>query len=176
MKRGFTLIEIIVVVIILAIAAAIAVPYVGNMGSYKSTAAARIVMSDLFYAQNYAITAQKTVYVTFTVAEGSANSYKVTDKADGTGTGVQLPGEGNNWTVTFGPTASGPLNATKLSAVKVNGAAATVFGFDSLGQLCDSTGSATTITAAATVQVTDSAGKNTVTLTIQPYTGEISVQ
>ncbi len=48
---GFTLIELVIVVLVLAIAAALAVPMIGNTAPTKLKAAASILAADLAYAQ-----------------------------------------------------------------------------------------------------------------------------
>ena len=66
---GFTLVEIIVVVLILALAAGLAIPYAVGASSFQAVSGARIVASDLQYAQNTAITDQSSVTVTFQLSQ-----------------------------------------------------------------------------------------------------------
>ena len=64
-RNGFTLVEILVTVMVLAIAAAMVAPYMSGSGDFQAASAARILASDLQYAQNTAITSQDPVTVTF---------------------------------------------------------------------------------------------------------------
>src|SRR5205823_6404761 len=84
-RRGFTLVEILVVVIILGIAGAIIVPSIGSRDDLKAAAAARVIMADLIYTQNLAIINQGNRFVAFDTA---AQTYSVTDSA---GVVVQHP-------------------------------------------------------------------------------------
>lgn len=83
-RQGFTLVEVLVVVTIIAIAGAIVVPSMTNTGSLNVQAGARIIIADLLYAQNEAITRQKSRKVVFDVAN---NSYRLAT-SDGTTLGV----------------------------------------------------------------------------------------
>ncbi len=65
---GFTLAELIVVVVILSISAAMVIPYATNTSSFQAVSAARVLSSDLEYAQNVAIVTQTPVEVVFDVA------------------------------------------------------------------------------------------------------------
>ncbi len=69
--QGFTMAEIIVIIVILAICAAVIIPRVAGASDMKAMAAARLVASDLQYAQNEAVTSQNSVTVTFTPAGDS---------------------------------------------------------------------------------------------------------
>src|SRR5688572_19841937 len=88
MRRGFTLVEILMVVVILGIASAVIVPQIGTRSDLKARAAARIVVADLIYAQNMAIASQKWHYVKF---DTTNNRYSVLDSMpiDPDGTGPQ---------------------------------------------------------------------------------------
>src|SRR5437764_11847528 len=79
-ERGFTLVEILMVVTILAIASAIIVPQIGTRDDLKQAAGARVVMADLIWAQNRAISTQQKQYIIF-----SGQSYTLWYK-DSTGT------------------------------------------------------------------------------------------
>ncbi len=74
-RPGFTLVEILVVVVILGIAAAMVVPHMSALGDMQASSAARVVLTDLQYAQNESVVTQRPVTVTFdTDAHGYALS------------------------------------------------------------------------------------------------------
>jgi Tfp pilus assembly protein FimT len=75
-----TLVELLVVVIILMICAAVVVPHAIRGADMQATSAARMLATDLQYAQDYAITTQDPVTVTFNV---SADTYTLSN-ASGT--------------------------------------------------------------------------------------------
>lgn len=77
-SRAFTLVEILMVVIIMAIAAAIVIPYSSASGT-AALAAARMITSDLQYAQNVAITTQKPVTATFST---TTSEYSLTSQSE----------------------------------------------------------------------------------------------
>jgi len=64
-KRAFTLVEILMVVVILAITSAIIIPQISSRDDLKVASAARVVMADLIWAQNRAISTQQKQYVFF---------------------------------------------------------------------------------------------------------------
>ncbi len=75
--RGFTLMEVIIVVILIGIASAIAVPMVSNVGSMQVRAAANRVAADLEYAKSMAISRGQHYSVVFSA---TAASYEIVDK------------------------------------------------------------------------------------------------
>ena len=83
-SKAFTLVEVLVVVAIIAIAGAVVVPSMTNTGSLNVQAGARIIIADLLYAQNEAITQQKSRKVVFDITN---NNYRLAT-ADGTTLGV----------------------------------------------------------------------------------------
>lgn len=75
-RRGFTLIEVLVVVLILGIVAALVSPLASDGGQTALLSGARLLAADLQYAQNVAITTRKPVTVTF---DAPANTYTLSD-------------------------------------------------------------------------------------------------
>jgi prepilin-type N-terminal cleavage/methylation domain-containing protein len=75
---GFTLIEILVVLVILGIASAVIVPQIGRRDDLTASAATRMVMADLIYAQNKAIAMQSRHGVVFDTATKSYQLYQFT--------------------------------------------------------------------------------------------------
>jgi len=69
-------VEILVVVIIMGIAAGVVIPMAVDSGDLQAAGAARMLASDLQYAQNVAITTQTPVTVTFAV---SGDSYTLSN-------------------------------------------------------------------------------------------------
>lgn len=190
-SRGFTLIEIMVVVTILAIVSLIAIPMMSS-DSLSVPSAARMVMSDILLAQNNAVTLQKKTFVCFmaddqspqktayTIAYFSGNQVPAPSFADvkaGTyaaGTLLKQPTTQSRFLVQFGSKASGPLARTKISSIKLGSVTKTApfeFGFDSLGQPIDKNGA--TIMDTIMITISNNASTQTETLTISPITGEI---
>jgi type II secretion system protein H len=75
-RRGFTLVELLVVVVIIAIAAAIVMPRVGNTGDVQAMAAMQETVANLQYAQNEAIVMQSPITVAF---DANNDSYLLRD-------------------------------------------------------------------------------------------------
>ena len=189
MRRGFTLIEILCVVTILGIAATAAIPMVNNgYADVKLTAAGRSVMADLFYAQNYAITTQKEVYIVFVPATTTTGGkYTLETRAGTVVTTLIRPG-GSNFVVNLGM-GSGAAGGSSLGDAKlykagenngkgpvsVGGAASLTIGFDTLGQPFNGT-IATLSSGPTLLPLLSPDGKITMTLSIEPFTGEITVQ
>src|ERR1041384_5959019 len=75
--KGFTLIEILVVVIILGIAGAIVIPQRSKRDDLRAGGGAGgVIMADLIYAQNLSITKQSNTYVSFST---TSQTYSVCD-------------------------------------------------------------------------------------------------
>lgn len=73
-KTGYTLIEVLVTVTIMGLAAAVIVPNMLQGGTLGVQAGARIIISDLLFAQNEAMAQQSTRRIVF---DADNNSYRV---------------------------------------------------------------------------------------------------
>lgn len=72
--RGYTLLEVLVVVTVLGIAAALLVPAMGQTGVLRVQAAVRTVVADIAFAQSDALAYQRRRALVFDL---DANSYKI---------------------------------------------------------------------------------------------------
>ncbi|MGA2229352.1 MAG: GspH/FimT family pseudopilin [Tepidisphaeraceae bacterium] len=171
-RRGFTLIEIMCVIVIMAIAAAIVFAGLSNQYDLQAESAARQVLADMTFAQNYAIATQQDVYVTF-----SGNTYSLCSALSPVTT-LTNPITQSAYSNTLG---TGALPNTGLGTVNFGGTAVagtTYMYFDELGSpwSCNATGGSPAALPAGggTIQIT--AGQEAVTITIQMDTGDMTVQ
>lgn len=182
MKRGFTLIEILMVVIIIAIAAVVGVVTMsGNSAAVTVPAASRMVMADLSYAQNVASTSQTTVYVVLRKDGSKYTGYDLAYIKNPVATGDWIfTTERGQWITRFGSygngqTAPGPLAITQLKEVTLPGTG--VFGFSSQGQpIMDNGGVITPTATAATFVVANPKDSVSYTISVAPLTGDISMK
>jgi len=162
--RGFTLIEILCVVILMAIIAVVVIPQLNERGDIKAAAAARVVMADIMYAQNRAIAKQAMQYVKFDVV---AHTYEVQEGTPPST--VTNPVTLKTYTQTFNSTA---IPDVTLTSVGFDGK--DTLAFDEIGApyAYDSVASTSAALSVGTIKI--AAGTYTMTLTVQPYTGEIT--
>jgi len=85
--RGFTIIEILIVVVILAIAAMTAIPMISSAGSIQVRSVASMIAADLEYAKSLAITKGQDFSVVF---DTSGDSYEI-KMGDQNGTTILHP-------------------------------------------------------------------------------------
>lgn len=173
--RAFTLVEILVVVTILGIAAAIIVPQMGSRGDLKAAAAARLIMADLIYAQNRAISTQTKHYVTFSTSS-TPQSYRIVTSMTPLVNITHPITKASEYAVTFGTNGTPGLSDISLGTVSFEGK--TTIAFDELGvpyyyDPGSNTTTALSTSGGSTIAVT--CGTFTLTISIEPYTGEIKV-
>ena len=164
-NRGFTLIEILVVVVIIGIASAIILPQLSSRDDLRAASAARSLMADLLYAQNRSIALQKMHYVQFST---TTNTYQVLDQASPANV-ITHPVNQSPYTVTLG---TGSLANVSLVSPTFDGQ--TTVAFDAMG-VPYSWSSATGAVALTTGSVQLKSGTNTLTVQVAPYSGEITV-
>jgi prepilin-type N-terminal cleavage/methylation domain-containing protein len=168
--RAFTLVEILMVVVILGIASAVIVPQIGSRNDLRAAASARLVMSDITYAQNRAISQQRKHYVRFV-----DQTYTVCDSTALTPIEHPLkPAQSNGlYQITFG--AGGTNGLDRCAVGTVNFGSQTIIGFNDLGEPFAFDGLIETpLTSPGTIIV--QSGDVSLTIQIEPFTGEASVQ
>ena len=152
-QHGFTLIELVIIIVLLAIIAAVAIPRMGDVTSMKAAATAEKLKSDIRYAQELAMTQNRSYRVYFNTAPAPAAGYAVVNNADGDG----------NWGEAgeFAPDPAGKgnlsvtLNSGDYAGVTAsNTAGADPIEFNSLGRPA---GGATTVTVSPNGSITISA-------------------
>jgi prepilin-type N-terminal cleavage/methylation domain-containing protein len=168
---AFTLVEILVVVIILGIAGAIIVPNLGTRDDLKASAAARVIMADLIYTQNLAITNQGNRYMAFDIV---GKNYSVTDSSGGV---ISHPVEHVPYIQYFDAASGRNIPNVKLIStnfVGLSGQVQKTIGFDELGTplTYSAAGVAETLTTGSIIV---QAGVFKLKVDIEPYTGQISV-
>lgn len=171
MRRGFTLVEILMVVVILGIAGAIIVPQLGSRDDLKAAAAARMLLADLIYAQNMAITRQTNHYVKF---EGQQYKLLV---APGM-TLIRHPVNKNDYLARFGTGGTQGLRDVSLVSAsfvgQVSPTAYATIGFDPLGTpvVYPDADPADTMSSGSIVL---QSGQYKLRIDVEPFTGETKV-
>jgi len=170
--RAFTLIEILTMVVVIGIAAALVVPHLGTRSDQYVAAAARIVMADLIYAQNQAITTQTPTYVQFNTNTGTYSLLSGPPVAPIPY--MTNPITLNNYTQTFGSQGSNGLTHTSLTSASFDGQ--TVLAFDELGTPLTYNSGTNTTTTMVNGSIVLTSGSFSLTISIEAYTGALSAQ
>ncbi|MEM7577648.1 MAG: prepilin-type N-terminal cleavage/methylation domain-containing protein [Planctomycetota bacterium] len=164
-SRGYTLVEVLVVVVILGIASAVVVPQLMAAGTLGIQAAARLVVADILFAQNEAIAAQENREVLF---DPAGNAYRLQRFNADTGLDEVLTqgwknGQVNNYAVDF--EADERFDGITIESVQVGGSDATRLEFDDLGSplLSDE------------MQIVLGFRDQRLTVNVQPFTGRVTV-
>jgi MSHA pilin protein MshC len=160
--KGFTLIELVMILVLIGIIAVFAAPKLGNIATTNAGAFADKLRADIRYAQNMAMSTNRRYRVYFNTAPSPNPGYTVVNDANGNGTWGEA-GE-----VVMDPAGSGDLNIA-LNAGQYAGITFSAVGFsgnyvefNALGVPYDSGGALT-----LSKNVTISPGGAIVTVTAQ---------
>jgi prepilin-type N-terminal cleavage/methylation domain-containing protein len=128
-QRGFTLIELVMVLVLIAILAAFVAPKLGDVTTTKAGAFHDKLRADVRYAQNLAMTQNQRYRVYYNLAPAPNPGYAVVNDANGNGTWGEAgefaldPAGGGNLSVTLNvgqyagvtiPTAGGFIEFNSL--------------------------------------------------------------
>ncbi len=167
--RGFTLVEILCVVVILGIAAGIIIPQLGMRHDLKAAAAARMLISDLMYAQNLAISKQRKHYIQFVDQQYTLMSR---DSDSDPLSAISHPVTKNTYTVGMGSATPG-LDGVSLAGWEFGGPS--IIGFDDLGSPFAYDGT-DVLPLNDPAKITIQSGDVSLVVSIEPYTGEASAE
>ncbi|HSV12720.1 MAG TPA: prepilin-type N-terminal cleavage/methylation domain-containing protein [Tepidisphaeraceae bacterium] len=175
-RRGFTFIEVLAVIVILAGMWVLVLPAMGTRDDLRLGSAARVVIADLLYAQNRAISTQTTQYVNFTAASGGANGGYAIYDAQPFGAPITNPVWQQPYNVTFGAGNAAQFGTIIVTGVSLGGNPQpnTVLAFNELGQPMACTPTAAPMALTATGTITLQSGDQTMVLSIEPDTGNIT--
>ncbi len=165
--RAFTLVEMLTVVVIMGIVALIAIPLFESTDAARVSSAAKLIVSDLQYAQMYSIShGDNPMGIKF---DTSTDSYSLVQRSGSPPfqcASVSIatnPVGGGTYVTTFGTGRAGELAGVSIDSLSLDGDECLVFG--SMGQLDQST--------AATLDVTF--GGRSLTISVDPISGEATV-
>ncbi len=152
-QRGFALIELMATMVVIGLIALLVVPHMARSDGFQVQGAARMVASDLVYAQSQAVAHQQVCRVVFDVQN---NTYRL---EDGSGQALSAAWLGGAYVVGFGDGSEFPH--TQLHAADFGGSATVSF---------DETGAPS---AGGTVEV--QAGGQRYQITLTAFTGRTQV-
>jgi len=164
--KGFTLIELVIIIILIGIIAVVVAPKLGDVTTTKASSFRDKLKADIRYAQNLAMSQNRRYRVYFNTAPAPNPGYAVVNDANGNGTWGEAgeiamdPAGGGNLSVT--------LNAGQYAGISITavGFAGNYVEFDSLGRPYDSGG-----LLAVSQSVTVTGGSS---VTVSPQTGAVN--
>jgi type IV fimbrial biogenesis protein FimT len=163
-NRGFTLVELLIVVAIISIAALTAIPMMSSAASMQIRSAANMLAADLEYAKSLAISRAQNFSVVF---DAASDTYRIEDQY-----GNVLPHpvkKGFDYIIDF--QNDGRLD--KVDIISVDFDSTSQVKFDYLGSPYNGSNSNNALNSGV---VNLQAGGITTTVTVEPVTGFVSIQ
>ena len=167
-RRGFTLVEIIIVVVILGIAALMAVPMVSSAADMQVRSAANRIAADLDYAKGMAITHQQSYSVVFSP---SSESYEIRVEPAGSGDVIDHPVNPGSFSVDFSTDRN--LSSVDLVDADFDSDISNAITFDYLGSPYSGLDTSTPLNVG---QIELNADNFTLYVNIEPVTGYITIE
>lgn len=159
-RRGFTLVEIMTVVIVMAIAAALAVPMLGNTSVTKLQGAASALVADLSYAQIESLAHSEDKRVV--VFDNPNDTYHIALSSD-TATPINNPTNKEPYLIDYGTGPAASLTGVTISSYDLDGD--DLLGFGIYGGLDQATDATITLACEGFSAI----------ITVDPNTGESTV-
>jgi len=166
-RKGFTLIELVMILVLIGIIVAVVVPRLGNVTSTKAGAFVDKLRADVRYAQDLAMTRNTRTRVNFT-----ATTYAVVSSTTSTCSAfvaVTDPATGGPFTVT--------INTGAYTGITLTLPAMTCLEYNSLGRPYDCTGLGNVCSANPSLDMTVTVNANAVpsgSITIYSQTGAVN--
>ena len=175
-RKGFTLIELVMVLVLIGIMAAVVIPRLGTMATTNAAAFSDKLRTDIRYAQNLAMTRGKRTRVYF----NGTGPAPVTAPAQGYTVGIDNSGTGNcsAFLLASDPAGGGnmfvTLNAGMYAGISIPAPSITCLEYDSLGRpyTCGA-GVCGTVPLAATMTA-DVNGNATMRVSVNIQTGAVN--
>ena len=162
-KRGFTLVELVMIIVILGIMALAVIPRTAAGSRVKLEAASQKIASDLRYAQGMSLAQQVRFGISFDIANEAYFVYRVN-----VSTKAMDPQTRNDFDISFNQ-----LNEFKGIDI-VSASFSDKVEFDSTGAPYDGNAVILSSQGIITLQTTDGAYSRTVR--VEPKTGKVSIQ
>ena len=161
-KRGFSFMEVLIVVVILSVIALLAIPMMGSAASTQLRSAANMVSSDLEYAKSIAVAKGQVYSVLF---DTGAESYSIKDQDDATI--VHPVNNGAEYVVDF----SADSRIDKVNILSVDFGSTNEVKFDYLGTPLD--GDDGNLSSSGTITL--EAEGQTIVIRVEPVTGYVTI-
>jgi prepilin-type N-terminal cleavage/methylation domain-containing protein len=164
-RRGFTAIEILIVVVVISIVAMMAIPLMTSASGFQIRSAANMIAADLEYAKSMAISRGESFSVVF---DKTTESYLIKDQG---GTVIPHPvKKGFDYVVDF--SSDSRLSKVDIADVVFDPGSVGTITFDYMGSPYSGVGVSNPLNSGV---VTLQAGGASTTINIEPITGFISI-